>query len=272
MTAAPAPAVQPAGPPASAQQQALVIKPPVLEQTTGNSFTDCSGCPEMIKLPGGRFEMGSREDGTELPVHEVTVAAFALGKYPVTLAEWRKCVAAKACLVSPEGDDQIPVYGISWYDAQDYVKWLSQASGAQYRLPSEAEWEYAARANTRTKFYWGDTLQPSKSACKGCGTEFRTNRPMKVGALPPNPFGLHDLNGTVSQWVADCWHKDYRGAPRDGVPWVNKENERDCGQRVIRGGAWNNDVSYLRSSSRDFYDATVRYETHGLRVARTLPH
>ncbi len=255
--------------PVPVQQQALSIRPPTAPvQTPPNSFKDCADCPEMIKLPASRFEMGSRDDRTESPVHEVTVAAFAIGKYPVTLREWRKCVAAQACYFSPDGDDDLPVYGISWNDAQEYVKWLSRVGGAQYRLPSEAEWEYAARGNTRTKFYWGDSLQPSEAACKGCGTDFRVNRPMKVGAMPANPFGLYDLNGTVSQWVADCWHKDYKGAPTNASPWLEKD--RECSQRVLRGGAWNNDASYLRTSSRDFYDASVRYETHGLRVARDV--
>lgn len=222
----------------------------------------------MTKLPGGRFAMGSHEDRTELPVHEVTIAAFAIGKYPVTLGQWRQCVAAKACKPGPDGDDDLPVYGMSWNDAQDFVKWLSAATGAHYRLPSEAEWEYAARGGTHSKYWWGERLVPGKTACKGCGTNYQASRPMKIGSFSPNPFGIYDIDGTVAQWVSDCWHKNYEGAPRNGKSW----DARDCDQHVLRGGAWNNDVSYLRTSSRDFYDTSVRYPSHGFRVARSLSH
>jgi formylglycine-generating enzyme required for sulfatase activity len=252
------------------QQQAFVPRP--VPQTPAaaapGASRDCERCPEMVDIPAGTFQMGSNEDATEKPVHNVTVAAFAMSKYPVTIGEWKECVAAKACTYEPKGDDDLPVYNVSWNDAQRYVNWLSQRSKQKYRLPSEAEWEYAARGNTTSKFWWGNQVVPGKAACKGCGTEYQINRPMKVGSFAANPFGLFDMTGAVAQWVSDCWHRDYRGAPQNGSSW----DVRGCTHHVLRGGSWKNDASYLRTSSRDSYDTDVRYETHGFRVVRTKGH
>jgi formylglycine-generating enzyme required for sulfatase activity len=274
VVAAPAPpAAQTAEPAAQppAQQQLAVVKPPAapaapapLAGSSANSFRDCERCPEMVNLPGGQFTMGSNDDPSEKPPHDVTVAAFALGRYPVTIGEWRRCVADKACGYEPAGDDNLPVYNVSWTDTQEYLAWLSKTTQAKYRLPSEAEWEYAARANTATKFWWGNSLMPNKAACKGCGTDANAMLPLKVGAFAPNPLGLHDMAGGIAQWVADCWVRDYQGAPRNGAA----RELPNCRQRVLRGGSWKNDSSYMRSSSRDYYDVGVRYLTHGFRVAR----
>ena len=230
-----------------------------------NSFRDCERCPEMINLPGGQFTMGSNDDPSERPPHEVTVAPFALGRYPVTIGEWRHCVADKACGYAPSGDDNLPVYNVSWTDAQEYVSWLSRTTQKKYRLPSESEWEYAARAGTTTRYWWGDSLLPGKAACKGCGTDANADLPMRVGAFAANPLGLHDMTGSVAQWVADCWTKDHQGAPRNGAA----RELPNCRRYVLRGGSWKNDPGYLRSASRDHYDAAVRYPAHGFRVARS---
>jgi formylglycine-generating enzyme required for sulfatase activity len=270
-----APVLPPAAAPPVAQppsqQQVAVVKPPAvpgppaqIAGSSANSFRDCERCPEMVNLPGGQFIMGSNDDPSEKPPHDVTVVAFALGRYPVTIGEWRRCVADKACSYEPAGGDDLPVYNVSWTDAQEYVAWLSKITQAKYRLPSEAEWEYAARANTATKFWWGNTVVPNTAACKGCGTDANAALPVKVGAFAPNPLGLHDMAGGIAQWVADCWVKDYQGAPRNGAA----RELPNCRQRVLRGGSWKNDSSYMRSSSRDYYDTGVRYLTHGFRVAR----
>jgi formylglycine-generating enzyme required for sulfatase activity len=219
----------------------------------------------MVEVPGGSFQMGSNEDASEKPVHSVSIAAFSLSKYPVTIGEWKECVAAKACTYVPKGDDDLPVYNVSWNDAQRYVRWLSQRTGKPYRLPTEAEWEYAARARTTSKYWWGNQLVPGKAACKGCGGNYQVDRPMKVGSFAANPFGLFDMTGSVAQWVADCWHRDYHGAPHNGAAWEAPV----CTHHVLRGGSWKNDASYLRSSNRASYDTDVRYETHGFRVARS---
>jgi len=267
--AAPPPPVAEAPKPAPpAEQKVAVVKPPAtpLSPTpmSANSFRDCEHCPEMVNLPGGSFNMGSNDDPSEKPVHEVTIAAFAIGRYPVTIGEWRRCVADKACSYEPSGDDNLPVYNVSWSDTQQYVTWLSGTTKQRYRLPSEAEWEYAARAKTTTRYWWGDQPPAGRAACKGCGTDADASQPIKVGNFPPNLLGLNDMTGSVSQWVADCWVKDYQGAPRNG----SARELPNCRQYVLRGGSWKNDARYLRSASRDYYDKGVRYLAHGFRVAR----
>ena len=222
--------------------------------------------PEMVSIPGGSFPMGSDEDTSEKPIHRVTIKQFAISKFPITIREWNACVAAKSCTYAPTGRDDAPVTNISWTDAQEFVEWLSKVTHKTFRLPSEAEWEYAARGGTRTKFWWGDQLQADTANCKGCNEPYDASQPLKVGSFKPNPFGLYDMGGNVHQWVADCWHKNYQGAPSDGSSWV----DNDCLSHVIRSGSWKNDPSYVRPSNRDHYDAGVRYPTHGFRVAQSL--
>jgi formylglycine-generating enzyme required for sulfatase activity len=158
---------------------------------------------------------------------------------------------------APTGKDDAPVTNLSWTDTQEFVEWLSKVTQKPFRLPTEAEWEYAARGGTKSKFWWGNQLQAAMANCKGCNEPYETSQPLNVGSFKPNPFG------NIHQWVADCWHDNYQGAPSDGSVWV----EHDCLSRVIRSGSWKNDPSYVRASNRDHYDATVRYPTHGLRVA-----
>ena len=222
--------------------------------------------PDMVSIPAGTFAMGSDDDPSERPIHRVTIKSFAISKFPITVGEWNACVAAKGCSYAPAGRDDAPVTNLSWTDAQQYVEWLSKVAQKPFRLPTEAEWEYAARGGTKSKFWWGDQLQVAMANCKGCSEPYETSHPSKVGSFKPNPFGLYDMGGNVHQWVADCWHNNYQGAPSDGSAWV----ENDCSSRVIRSGSWKNDPSYVRSSNRDHYDATVRYPTHGLRVALSL--
>lgn len=218
--------------------------------------------PELIAIRGGSFAMGSNDDPTERPVHQVTIKPFSIGKYPVTVREWNECAAAKACGFTATGKDAAPVSNVSWADAQQYAVWLAQATKKPYRLPSEAEWEYAARAGTQTKYWWGDKLQPGMAGCKDCG-ELAAEQPAKVGSFKPNPFGLHDMGGGIDQWVEDCWHRTYQGAPSDGSAWSGS----DCSSHVLRSGSWKNDSRYVRPSNRDGYDTNVRYPTHGFRVA-----
>jgi formylglycine-generating enzyme required for sulfatase activity len=216
----------------------------------------------MVSITGGTFLMGSDDDPSEKPIHRVTVKAFAISKFPITVREWNACVAAKSCSYVPTGKDDAPVANLSWTDTQQFVEWLSKVAHKPYRLPTEAEWEYAARGGTRSKFWWGDRLQ-AMANCKGCNEPYDASQPLKVGSFKPNPFGLYDMGGNVDQWVADCWHQNYAGASSDGSAWA----EGDCLSRVMRSGSWKNGPGYVRPSSRDHYDATVRYPTHGFRVA-----
>jgi formylglycine-generating enzyme required for sulfatase activity len=220
--------------------------------------------PEMVLLSGGTFSMGSGRDGSEMPVHRVTIKAFEMSKFPITVHEWNECVAAKACENVTAGEDDAPVTNVSWSDAKQFVGWLMQRTQKDYRLPSEAEWEYAARGGTETDYWWGDQLKVGIADCKGCGGSYN-GKPTKVGSLAANPFDLYDMGGGVDQWVEDCWHNGYLGAPNDGSPWV----EAGCASHVIRSGSWENDASYARVASRDHYDTEIRYPTHGFRVARS---
>lgn len=223
--------------------------------------------PEMVNIPAGTFHMGSNEDSTEKPIHEVSIAAFSLARFPVTVREWNLCVTANVCKsIGSDMDGNLPAYNISWNDAQQYIDWLSQKTGNHYRLPTEAEWEYAARAGSKTNYWWGDAVVTGMADCKGCGSgAYDPKHPKKVGMYPPNAFGLYDMVGSVTEWVQDCWHRNYHGAPNNGSAW----SSIDCREYVIRGGSWRNDSSYARSASREFYDASVRYATHGFRLAKS---
>jgi len=218
----------------------------------------------MVEVPAGMFMMGSNEDSSEKPIHPVTIRPFAIGRFPVTIGEWRQCVADKACSYEPTGDDRSPARNLSWNDTQQYITWLSKVAQHPYRLPTEAEWEYAARGGTNTRYWWGNQTIIKTANCKGCGEPHETQGPLPVGSFAPNPFGLYDMGGGVDQWVSDCWRKDYSAAPRDGSSWEGP----NCRERVVRGGSWRSNPSYVRTASRNFYDPAVRYPTHGFRVAR----
>jgi formylglycine-generating enzyme required for sulfatase activity/class 3 adenylate cyclase len=237
-----------------------------LSPTPVNAPIEVPLMPEMVSIPGGTFAMGSDDDPSERPIHRVTIKPFAISKFPITVREWNACVAAKSCTYVPTGKDDAPVANLSWADAQQFVEWLSKATQRSFRLPSEAEWEYAARGGTRTKFWWGDQLQANMANCKGCDQPYDASQPLKVGSFKSNPFGLYDMGGNIHQWTTDCWHKNYQGAPSDGSPWV----DNDCPSHAMRSGSWKNDPNYVRPSSRDQYDTGVRYPTHGFRVAHSL--
>ena len=241
---------------APAEKQAALQSPPT-PQTSGIRE------PEMNALRGGTFMMGGNDDLSEKPIHQVTVKPFAISRYPISVREWNECAAAKGCAFTATGKDDAPVTNVSWRDAKQFVAWLAGATHKAYRLPTEAEWEYAARGGTQTKYWWGEELQPGMANCKNCADVAVADQPVKVGTFRPNPFGLYDMGGGVDQWVEDCWHKNYQGAPSDGSSW----SESDCGSHVIRSGSWKNDARYVRPANRDSYDTNVRYPTHGLRVA-----
>ncbi len=236
----------------------------------GSTFRDCPTCPEMVVVPEGRFMMGStggRFD--EKPVHQVTIAKpFAIGKYEVMWDEWEACVAEATCDNGPVtksggdngwGKGRRPVIEVSWHDAGKYVAWLnSKVPGMPYRLLSEAEWEYAARAGTTTQYHWGDALDLSKAN--------NSNKMVPVGRYAPNGFGLYDMHGNVLEWVQDCYKESYDGAPTDGRPVSGKP---DC-LRVLRSGAWSYGSRVLRAANRYGTAPVDRMNIVGFRVAKTL--
>ncbi len=234
-------------------------------------FQDCQLCPEMVALPPGSFAMGSEQgDSTTQPVRQVEIGyGFAIGRFEVTMAQWAACVADGACsnaLEPVERPAETPVRNVTWNDALEFVSWLRKVTNRPYRLPSEAEWEYAARAGTTTAFWWGETAGAGEADCKSCGGDWNRKQPSPVGRFQPNPFGLHDMNGGVAEWTADCWFDSYKGAAADGKP----REKQNCQQRVLRGGSWKQEASYLSSHARHYYDALVPYSSNGLRVALTL--
>jgi formylglycine-generating enzyme required for sulfatase activity len=235
----------------------------------GTIFRDCPECPEMVVLPAGSFDMGdTTESGfpDELPVHRVILAKpFAIGRFEITFAQWDACVDGEGCN-GYRPDDQgwgrglQPVINVSWDDATAYVQWLSARTGKTYRLPSEAEWEYAARAGSKTNYPWGDDIEPSQARYDS------DEGPVPVGRYAPNAFGLYDTVGNVWEWTGDCWSDDYQGAPTDG-----SARRRDAWwHRVLRGGSWAFPARYVRSASRDGEGTGARFEVYGFRVLRSL--
>ncbi|WP_233272886.1 formylglycine-generating enzyme family protein [Paraburkholderia acidisoli] len=232
---------------------------------------DCPACPIMIAVTPGAFTMGmEKDDPSERPAHRVTLShPYALSKYAVTVAQWNACADAGACphLSADENSAKnAPARDLSWDDAQQYVKWLAKITGKPYRLPTEAEWEYAARAGTDTRYWWGNDMRKGTANCKDCGPPWRAEAPADVGAFPANAFGFYDMAGGVWEWVSDCWHNSYKNAPDDGSSW----DEPNCPTRVLRGGSWRDGADYMLSATRFKYDSSVRYNANGFRVARDM--
>ena len=248
----------------------------------GDTFRDCAECPLMVRIPAGTFTMGAPESephtyDDERPQRTVSIPAFAASAHEVTFAEWDACVAAGGCgghspRDSGWGRDERPVMRVSWNDAQSYVDWLSRASGQRYRLLTESEWEYAARAGTTTPFHTGETITPQQANYDGTsgypsssGSGLYRMQTVPVGSFAPNGFGLHDMHGNVREWVQDCYG-DYGNAPSDG----SAAEREGCSKRVYRGGSWVNEPLHLRSANRRRADPGFLGDTLGFRVARTL--
>jgi formylglycine-generating enzyme required for sulfatase activity len=240
-------------------------------------FKDCeTDCPEMVVIPAGSFTMGSpqAEPGhqpSEAPRHNVRIAEpFAVSKFEVTFAEWDACAAYGDCIRHVDdrgwGRGRQPVISVSWDDAQRYVAWLSKIAGKSYRLPTEAEYEYAARAGTQTAYPWGDAIGSNNANCAGCGSQWDGAQTAPVGSFAPNRLGLHDMVGNVWEWVEDCLHEDYSGAPADGSAWMTG----DCSRHRLRGGSWASFLDEIRSATRTRSAAADRLSIIGFRVARRL--
>ncbi len=261
------------------------------EPQVGDRFQDCPQCPEMVVVPPGRFNMGSRReagrDRDEGPVHPVTISApFAIGVTEVTFAEWDACIADGGCAGYRASDQDWgrgtrPVVNVSWEDADQYVSWLSRKTGQIYRLPSEAEWEYAARAGTATARYWGESEAEQCRYANGADRSAEREYPDWAvapcqdghvhtaptdGGFSSNNWGLQHMLGNVWEWTADCRNDNYVGAPSDGSAWTG-----NCsGELVLRGGSWSNQPKYLRSAARFYASTDLRKGDIGFRVVRTL--
>jgi formylglycine-generating enzyme required for sulfatase activity len=277
------------------------------QEPTDREFRECPDCPEMVGIPAGKFVMGSPpgEPGrfeAEGPQHVVSVPAFALGKYDVTSRQfltflrdtgyqpppcdpvlglgWRSPRKGLAYAPAYEEPPKWPAVCLDWRDAEAYIAWLNasvrrlrpnlEGTTGPYRLPSEAEWEYAARAGTRTARWWGDAIGRNKANCNGCGSPWDDRLLADVDSFAANPFGLYGMLGNAWQWTLDCWHPNYMGAPRDGSAWT----EKSCAKYVIRGGSWDNVPVFIRSASRSASTSSGKYDYSsltGFRVARDLP-
>jgi formylglycine-generating enzyme required for sulfatase activity len=252
-----------------AEKQVAVGVYPKAGREPGETFKDCAECPEMVVIPAGRFRMGDLSgsgDDDEKPVHAVTIGyKFAVGKFEVTFDEWDACVAEGSCFGRrPDDEDwgrgRRPAINVSWEDAKNYVHWLSFETGQVYRLLSEAEWEYVARAGTTTAYNTGSGISKGQARYQSRGT-------VRVGSYSPNAFGLYDVHGNVFEWAEDCWHDSYHGAPGDGGAWTTGG---DCDERVLRGGSWSNRPRNLRSADRARDTWVIRDSLDGFRVARTF--
>ena len=233
------------------------------------SVRDCPVCPEVVSIPAGSFKMGSTDGfAFERPVHRVEIRKpFYIGRREVTFDEWDACVSEGVCRYSPDdrglGRGLRPVTDIDWNDAKTYLSWLSLKTRHACRLPTEAEWEYAARAGRSTTYPWGNALEKDRANCLGC-TNMPLDKAVETGTFPANGFELFDMAGNAAEWVEDCWSDSYRGAPTDGSAW----DKVDCRERVLRGGSFNNDTRHVRSAARFKYDYNVRYYANGFRVVR----
>ena len=253
----------------------------------GERFRDCPECPQMVVVPAGSFMMGEPEesldfDGFERPVHQVDIRSFAVGVYEVTFEEWDACMDDEGC--GPEyrrgpdddagwGRGNRPVINVDWNDMQAYVRWLSEKTGKEYRLLSESEWEYVARAGTTTRYWWGNDIGVGRANCgsslpgEKCGSQWDFRRTAPVDSFEANPFGLYNVHGNVWECVEDCWNSNYEGAPTDGSAWLSG----DCGNRVVRGGSWSSAPGDLRSANRtSSVTCSTVSPVLGFRVARTL--
>jgi formylglycine-generating enzyme required for sulfatase activity len=272
-TAPPSPAVPAVGvfewggaaPLSAERERALKLK---------DVFKECAKCPEMIVVPAGTFTMGSPtsevgRDDDEGPQRSVTIGKpFAVGRFAITFDEWDACVAEGGCNGHKPSDQgwgrgRRPVINVSWYDAKAYVAWLSRATGKGYRLLSEAEREYVTRAGTTTPFWWGTSISTSQANYHD--GEYR-QKTVPVDTFQPNAWGLLQVHGNVAEWVEDCYHDSYTGAPFDGSAW----GSGGCNSRVTRGGSWRNWPIFLHAAQRGRDAPHLRSSLVGFRIGRTL--
>jgi formylglycine-generating enzyme required for sulfatase activity/serine/threonine protein kinase len=228
---------------------------------------------QLVAIPAGGFRMGDLTGNNvasdEKPVHSVMIKAFNMQAHEVTFAQWDACVAAKGCSHKPLyygwGRGNRPVINVSYEDiTNQFIPWLNKATGQRFRLPSEAEWEYAARAGSTTNYSWGNSVGSNRANCNGCGSQWDNSKTAPVKSFAPNGFGLYDMHGNVWEWVQDCWNGSYSGAPSNGSAWLSG----DCGRRMLRGGSWYDGPGDLRSADRGWHVAFPRNRYVGFRLVQ----
>ena len=225
--------------------------------------------PEMVVIPAGSFQMGDNDLIWADPVHEVRIASFEMSKYEVTFEQYDRFTDAtgrERVIDKGWGRGRRPVIAVSWRDAVAYTHWLSDQTGKTYRLPTEAEWEYATRAGTTTRYSWGNNPGYNRANCRVCGSRWDDEMTAPVGSFEANGWGLHDLHGNVSEWVRDCWRDNYRNAPTDGSGMMFG----DCSKHVFRGGSWNDGPGDLYSAERSYRTAETGFIDLGFRVVRSF--
>lgn len=241
-----------------AESQSTAAVPPA-------SFTDPVTGMQFMRIPGGTFTMGSTQDPFAAPEHRVTVAPFLMGRHEVTFDQYAKFSASTGNPIPADngwGFGSRPVTKITWNEAMAFAKWLSEKTGKKYRLPSEAEWEFAARGGATTRYPWGEQLGKNNAACQECGTPFDNKMTAPVGSFPPNGYGLYDMIGNVYEWSLDTWHDtSYKGAPADGSAWVGSHPDR-----VNRGGSWRQPAEELTITRRCWDQADVMSSEYGFRL------
>ncbi len=271
---APAPAPPSPRPAAPESAPAQAAQPSFTPRATlRDTLRDGGRGPQMVKIPGGSFRMGGAASALspdERPRRVVTVEPFAMSAYEVTFAEYDRFAKATR-RKRPDSEDwdraTHPAVNVSWDDAYQYARWLSKQTGHKYRLPSEAEWEYAARAGSKTNYWWGYRIGKENAHCFDCKSGLHPRKPAKVGLFKPNPVGIYDTAGNVWEWVHDCYHPNYRGAPEDGSVWEGG----DCTRRVARGGSYSSASTSLRSAKREKFVSDKGYDDVGIRLVRELP-
>jgi formylglycine-generating enzyme required for sulfatase activity len=242
------------------------------QKGAGTLFKDCPQCPDMVVIPPGTFTMGEDGHTREMPRHTVTIRySFAISRFDITFDEWDACVADGGCGFYHPGDNgwgrgRRPVINVSWEDTQSYVGWLSKKTGKRYRLPSEAEWEYVARAGSTTTFWWGNDVGAGNANCDHCGSQWDNKQTSPVASFRPNAFGVYDTAGNVTQWVEDRWNATYDGAPQDGSAWETGDPAR----RVMRSGSWYNNPAAQHPAFRNADAPRVRNGKIGFRIAVTM--
>lgn len=245
-------------------------RPPIELRIVQDRLRSGGKGPLLVQIPPGRFAMGSKPGLAgpgEQPLHEVRLKAFYIGRHEITFNDYDRFARATRHPLPNDagfGRGNRPVINVSWNDAQDYVRWLSSETRQRYRLPSEAEWEYAARGGSASRYWWGFAPQAQRAICFACGTPWDNRSTAPVGSLRANAFGLYDTSGNVMEWVQDCHHINYQNAPSDGSPWLGD----DCNQHMVRGGAFNKPISSARSNARFHLATAVRLNMLGFRVAR----